>query len=68
MQKVVSGQNIDEAVEDIIQRSGTELRKNVFGDDAEEAAHLPWSRQQAWYLTKALAKENEVRPALFACI
>jgi len=48
-------------VEDIIARGVGELRKNAFGDDAEDAKDLPWTRAQAWGLMKRLAKEGEVR-------
>lgn len=38
-----------------------ELRKNAFGDDAEDAKNLPWTREQAWQLFKQLTKKGEVR-------
>ena len=58
--KVRNGSSIEDAVEDIITRGVGELRKNAFGDDAEDAKDLPWSRAQAWGLMKQLAKEGEV--------
>ena len=58
--KVRNGSSIEDAVEDIITRGVGELRKNAFGDDAEDAKDLPWTRAQAWGLMKLLAKEGEV--------
>ena len=58
--KVRNGSSIEDAVEDIITRGVGELRKNAFGDDAEDAKDLPWTRAQAWGLMKQLAKEREV--------
>jgi hypothetical protein len=58
--KVRSGQSVQEAVEDIIYRDVGELRKNAFGDDAEDAKNLPWAREQAWQLVKRLAGKDEV--------
>ncbi|KAJ6606606.1 RNA12 protein-domain-containing protein [Mycena vulgaris] len=58
--KVRSGARVDEAVEDIIARGVSELRKNAFGDDADDAKNLPWGREQAWSLFKLLSKQAEV--------
>lgn len=52
---------MQEAVEDIISRGISELRKNAFGDDIEDAKTLPWSREQAWVVLKQLSKQEEVR-------
>lgn len=52
--------SISEAVEDIVFRSTNELRKNAFGEDAEDEKSLPWSRVQAWHVLRQLAKTNEV--------
>ena len=65
MHKVRSGQTIQGAVEDIVRRDVGELRKNAFGDDAEDAKGLPWSREQAWQLFKQLTKKEEVRACAF---
>ena len=62
--KVRNGSSIEDAVEDIITRGVGELRKNAFGDDAEDAKDLPWTRTQAWGLMKQLAKEGEVYGSL----
>lgn len=59
--KIRSGQQIREAVEDIINRGVGELQKNAFGDDLEDAKTLPWSREQAWIVLKQLSKQEEVR-------
>ncbi|KAI0317299.1 exonuclease [Amylostereum chailletii] len=58
--KVRAGQRVEEAVEDIINRGVSELRKNAFGDDAEDAKGLSWTREQAWAVVKALSRFNEV--------
>jgi len=58
--KVRSGQDVQEAVEDIISRSTNELRKNAFGEDADDEKSLPWTRVQAWHVLKLLSKKNEV--------
>lgn len=62
--KVRDGSSIEDAVEDIVARGVGELRKNAFGDDAEDAKELPWTRAQAWILMKRLAKEAEVPVSL----
>jgi len=53
-----------DAVEDILTRTQVELRKSVFGDDAEEAKNLPWSRAQAWKIVKDLSSKGEVSGGL----
>lgn len=58
--KVRSGMTVEQAVDDIISRGVSELRKNAFGDDAEDAKNLPWSREQAWAVMKQLAKRTEM--------
>lgn len=55
--KVRSGQSITAAVDDIVLRNVIELRKAAFGDDSDEAKHLPWTRQQAWKIVNELAKK-----------
>ena len=60
-----SGMGAEEAVDDIVLRGVSELRKNAFGDDVEDAKSLPWSREQAWTLMKQLSKQTEVRPLAF---
>ena len=52
--------SVQEAVDDVISRGVSELRKNAFGDDVEDAKSLPWTREQAWFLMKQLAKQPEV--------
>ncbi|KAJ3992762.1 RNA12 protein-domain-containing protein [Lentinula boryana] len=58
--KVCTGMDIKEAVDDIISHGVGELRKNTFGDDAEDAKNLPWTRGQAWTLLDLLSKNSEV--------
>lgn len=59
--KVRGGQRVVDAVDDIVRRGVSELRKNAFGDDMEDAKALPWTREQAWAVLKALSGANEVR-------
>ena len=59
--KVRSGLTIRDAVDDIVLRNVVELRKLAFGDDAEDAKALPWTRAQAWRVVQDLAKKGEVR-------
>ncbi|KAJ7184170.1 RNA12 protein-domain-containing protein [Mycena filopes] len=58
--KVRNGADVAEAVEDIISRGVSELRKQAFGDDADDAKGLPWGREQAWSLFKLLSKQGEI--------
>ncbi len=52
--------SVQGAVDDVISRGVSELRKNAFGDDFEDAKSLPWTREQAWFLMKQLARQPEV--------
>ncbi len=36
------------------------MRKRAFGDDADDARSLPWSREQAWAVLRALASRDTV--------
>ncbi|CCO28883.1 Mitochondrial escape protein 2 [Rhizoctonia solani AG-1 IB] len=36
------------------------MRKNAFGDDLEDAKALPWTREQAWSVLRALASKDEI--------
>ena len=58
--KMRSGMSAEEAVDDIVTRSVSELRKNAFGDDIEDAKSLLWTREQAWSLMKQLSRQSEV--------
>ena len=58
--KVLNGQTVEGAIEDIITRGVNELRKNGFGDDIEDAKSLPWTREQAWTIVKLLSKQDEI--------
>ncbi|CAD6884034.1 unnamed protein product [Tilletia laevis] len=60
VKKVSLGQSVDGAVQDIIARTVVELRKNAFGDDAEDAKNLAWNRDQAWAVVSALASKKEL--------
>lgn len=61
VQKIRSGIPLEEAVEEIINRSVTEIKKNCVGDGEEAAKALPWKREQVWGLIKELADKDEVR-------
>ncbi|KAI0637238.1 exonuclease [Trametes polyzona] len=58
--KVRSGLTVEEAVDDLVIRGVSELRKNAFGDDIEDAKSLPWTREQAWILMKQLSKQPQI--------
>lgn len=58
--KVRTGSTVQAAVDDIVLRNVVELRKQAFGDDAEDAKALPWSRAQAWKVVSELAAHGEV--------
>jgi hypothetical protein len=60
IRKVINGQNVEEAVEDIINRGVGEVKKNAFGDDADDAKNLLWSREHVWAVLKLLSKHGEV--------
>lgn len=64
--KVRNGQSVTDAVDEIIYRGISEMRKNAFGDDLEDAKSLPWTREQAWSVLRALAVKDEVRCMLSA--
>ncbi|KAH7107757.1 exonuclease [Auriculariales sp. MPI-PUGE-AT-0066] len=58
--KMKSGQGVEDAVNDIISRGVSELRKNAFGDDLEDAKSLLWTREQAWAVVKKLAEKPDL--------
>jgi hypothetical protein len=58
--KVRTGTPIKPAIDDLISKNVVELRKAAFGDDAEDAKSLPWTRAQAWKVVSELAKHGEV--------
>ncbi|KAJ7684746.1 RNA12 protein-domain-containing protein, partial [Mycena polygramma] len=58
--KVRNGATVENAVEDIIVREVSEVRKKAFGDDAEDAKNLPWGREHAWLLFKQLSHQAEL--------
>lgn len=58
--KLRSGLTITDSVDDILTRTQIELRKSMYGDDASEAATLPWTRPQAWKIVSSLAAKGEV--------
>ncbi|KAJ2080923.1 mitochondrial escape protein 2 [Coemansia sp. RSA 988] len=61
VQKVKAGESATAALEDIIQRSITEVRKHAFADDAEvgQDDHT-WAPEQFWYLLTELAMHEDV--------
>lgn len=58
--KMRVGQKPAEAVEDIIRQGVSELRKRAFGEDADDARSLPWSKEQAWTVLRALARRDSI--------
>ncbi|KAF9452822.1 hypothetical protein P691DRAFT_771933 [Macrolepiota fuliginosa MF-IS2] len=58
--KVRNGQTVQGAVDDIITRAVSELRKSAFGDDTDDAKGRPWGREQAWKVVKILSTKSEV--------
>lgn len=58
--KIRAGQTPTDAVEDIIRQGVSELRKRAFGDDADDARSLAWSRDQAWAVLRALASKDTI--------
>ena len=55
-----NGQSGEEAVEEIINQGVSELRKNAFGDDVDDAKSLLWTREQAWKVIRLLSQQAEV--------
>ncbi|TFY79486.1 hypothetical protein EWM64_g4522, partial [Hericium alpestre] len=60
IRKLRGGTSVEEAVEESITNGMSELRKNVFADDADDVKSLPWTKEQAWVVLHALAKRDEV--------
>lgn len=58
--KMRVGQKPADAVEDIIRQGASELRKRAFGEDADDAPSLPWSREQAWAVLRALSRRDTI--------
>ncbi|CAE6515824.1 unnamed protein product [Rhizoctonia solani] len=58
--KVRNGQSVADAVDEIIHRGISEMRKNAFGDDLEDAKSLQWTREQAWSVLRALVAKDEI--------
>ncbi|KAJ1796532.1 mitochondrial escape protein 2, partial [Coemansia sp. RSA 2599] len=61
VQKVQSGESPAAALEDIVQRSITEIRKYAFANDSEvgQCEHT-WTPEQFWYLLTELAHHDSV--------
>ncbi|KZV61714.1 hypothetical protein PENSPDRAFT_693157 [Peniophora sp. CONT] len=62
IRKVRAGASVESAVEEIVARGAGELRKAAFGDDADDARALPWTRAQAWGVLRdlVLGKNGEL--------
>jgi hypothetical protein len=54
--KVRQGQNLEESVDEIVERARSEVMKTYFG---EEGA-LNWEKHQAWIIVKGLAKQGKL--------
>lgn len=63
IQKIKSGQDPQEAIDDLVERNVVELKKYAFGDDSEDAKALPWTNPQVWSIFSELAKKDEVKYA-----
>ena len=60
IEKVRAGQDVEEATDDIVYRSATEIRKNFFGESEDEAKDLKWKREQAGAIMQGLCEKGEV--------
>ncbi|KAJ1725591.1 mitochondrial escape protein 2 [Coemansia erecta] len=61
VQKVQTGESVSAALEDIIQRSITEIRKYAFANDSEVGQYEhTWTPEQFWYLLTELARDGSV--------
>ncbi|KDE03772.1 hypothetical protein MVLG_05774 [Microbotryum lychnidis-dioicae p1A1 Lamole] len=61
--KIHAGAEPNEAVQDIVSRNATEIRKTFFGDDESEAKGLKWTREQAWKILTGLTGQEELKYA-----
>lgn len=59
---------VEEAVDDIVTRGVSEMRKNAFGEESEDVKSMAWSREQVFFILKGLAKSDEVRCILCSTI
>ncbi|KAJ1674768.1 mitochondrial escape protein 2, partial [Spiromyces aspiralis] len=60
-QKMLSGQSAHDALEDVVQKAITEIRKHAFDDDSEGAQmDSAWTPEQFWYLLVKLADKEGV--------
>ncbi|KAF9927352.1 mitochondrial escape protein 2 [Linnemannia zychae] len=60
VQKIKSGQKPDDAVNDILGRAVTEVRKNAFDFDNSDGRTLNWTPIQFWAVLKQLANSENV--------
>ncbi|KAJ2546965.1 mitochondrial escape protein 2, partial [Coemansia sp. RSA 1933] len=61
VQKVRAGETLDGALEDIIQRSITEVRKHAFADDSEVGhCEHTWTPEQFWCILTELAAHDSI--------
>ncbi len=58
--KIRSGMSVEAAVEEIIERTMSELRMSAFGGGMDDAKNLPWAQEQAWAIVSKLALKDEV--------
>ncbi|KAF8337623.1 RNA12 protein-domain-containing protein [Cantharellus anzutake] len=58
--KIQNGMSVEAAVEDIIERTTSEVRRNTFGDDMDDVKGLAWQREQAWAVVSKLASQDEI--------
>ncbi|KAJ1959367.1 mitochondrial escape protein 2, partial [Dipsacomyces acuminosporus] len=60
-QKVKMGESVDDALEGIIQRAITEIRKHALVEAQAEQDEHRWSPEQFWYLLTELAAKESVQ-------
>ncbi|KAJ2795905.1 mitochondrial escape protein 2, partial [Coemansia helicoidea] len=61
VQRVHAGEKVDTALDGIIQRAVTEVRKRAFADSAEAKQNIyTWTPEQFWYLLTELTQREEV--------
>lgn len=61
VQKIHAGFELEDAVEDLVERNAMSIRKAFFGDDTAEAESFPWTPAMAWSLVKNLTQEEELK-------
>ncbi|GBC02865.1 hypothetical protein RclHR1_04870008 [Rhizophagus clarus] len=58
--KIRSGQNPNDALQDLVAKAIIDVRKLAFGDDSEDAKTISWSGVQFWNIMKRLSNEESL--------